>query len=202
MSKSWAKIISIGRFDQPTLCCKQNATFSCIHIATVRVLPTCVARLQQRQNEKQRKYPKQALWYASYNELLEKASRALMYTPRLRCISSFVEKCINGKCPVYLNDVFAVNTGSNSRSSICWCSLNVIPNLCVTVFGIRFLAFGTLQNLKNGHWCARFLSATCVPWNHVNFYVHLCSSFCKYFIFTSENSPLTNVWYYIVSDAK
>ncbi len=64
---------------------------------------------------------KQALRYifsdfnASYSELLEKANRPLMYTHRLRRILSFVEKCIEGKCPMYLNDLFAVNTGSNSR---------------------------------------------------------------------------------------
>ncbi len=50
---------------------------------------------------------KQALRYifsdfnASYSELLEKANRPLMYTHRLRRILSFVEKCIEGKCPMY-----------------------------------------------------------------------------------------------------
>ena len=67
------------------------------------------------------KIQKQALLYifndfnASYSELLEKANGPLMYTHRLRRILSFVEKCIEGKCPMYLSDLFAVNTGSNSR---------------------------------------------------------------------------------------
>ena len=64
---------------------------------------------------------KQALRYvfndfnASYSELLEKANRPLMYTRRLRHMLSFVEKCIDRKCPMYLSDFFAVDTGSNSR---------------------------------------------------------------------------------------
>ncbi len=68
------------------------------------------------------KLQKQALRYvfndfnASYRELLEKANRPLMYTHRLRRMLLFVEKCIDRKCPMYLNDlIFAVNTGSNSR---------------------------------------------------------------------------------------
>ncbi len=52
---------------------------------------------------------------ASYSELFEKANRPLMYTHRLRRILSFVERCIQGKCRMYLNDLFAVNTWSNSR---------------------------------------------------------------------------------------
>ncbi len=40
----------------------------------------------------------------------EKVNRPLMYTYRLRC-TLFVEKCIDGKCPMHL---FAVNTGRNS----------------------------------------------------------------------------------------
>ena len=52
---------------------------------------------------------------ASYSELLEKDNRPLMYTHRLKRIISFLEKCIDGKCPMYLNDLFAVNTRSNSK---------------------------------------------------------------------------------------
>ncbi len=67
------------------------------------------------------KIQKQALHYivnyfnASYSELLGKANRLLMYTHRLRRILSFAEKCIEGKCPMHLNDLFAVTTKSTGR---------------------------------------------------------------------------------------
>ena len=46
--KAEMKVISIGTFDENTQCCKQNDTFSYIHIVTVRVLLTCMTLLQQR----------------------------------------------------------------------------------------------------------------------------------------------------------
>ncbi len=66
------------------------------------------------------KVQKQALRYALNNfngsyELLEKPNRRLMYTHRLRSILSFVENRIGGKCPMYLNGLFAVNAGGSSR---------------------------------------------------------------------------------------
>ncbi len=52
------KNYSIGMFDKDTGdVCKQNATFSFMHIVTVRVLPTCMALSQQREEEKGRKDP-------------------------------------------------------------------------------------------------------------------------------------------------
>ncbi len=34
---------------------------------------------------------------------------------RLLLMVSFVDKCMKGKCPVYLNDLFQINVGSSSR---------------------------------------------------------------------------------------
>ncbi len=65
----------------------------------------------------------------SCNELLEKANRALMYTHRLRHILSLiVEKYIDGKYPMYINDLFAVNAGGNGRKLKMQpkCSVNII----------------------------------------------------------------------------
>ncbi len=42
---------------------------------------------------------------ARYNELLDKANRRLIYTHRLRRIVAFVEKSIDGKCPMYCSIV-------------------------------------------------------------------------------------------------
>ena len=38
-----------------------------------------------------------------------------MYPSRLRRMISFVEKCKKGMCPIYLNDLFEINSGSSSR---------------------------------------------------------------------------------------
>ncbi len=51
----------------------------------------------------------------SYNGLLAKANRSLMYTHRLRCILSFIAKCIARKGSMCINDLFVLNTGSNSK---------------------------------------------------------------------------------------
>ena len=67
------------------------------------------------------KIQKQALRYvfndytSSYLDLLKKADRTLLYVERLRSILKVVHKCLNKDGPVYLNDMFVLNEGSNSR---------------------------------------------------------------------------------------
>ncbi len=48
-------------------------------------------------------------------QLLNKDKRPLMCLHRLRRMLLFVEKCIDGTYPQYLNVLFVVNRGSNSR---------------------------------------------------------------------------------------
>ncbi len=87
-----------------------------------------------------------------------------MYTRRLRRILSLIEKCIGGKCPIHVNDLFAANRGSNGRKLKMLVQpkfniilnmgvtvlgigahpkFNIILNMGVTVLGIRALAYGT-----------------------------------------------------------
>ncbi len=74
-----------------------------------------------------------------------------------------VEKRIRGKCPMYLNDLFAASAMSYRRT------LKVLNIMDVTVFGIKVLAHGTEYILSsiwcklsmNSRWCVRVLVATC-----------------------------------------
>jgi hypothetical protein len=67
------------------------------------------------------KIQKQALRYvfndytSSYKDLLKKANRSLLYVQRLRSLLCLVKKCITKAGPIYLNDMFILNEGSNSR---------------------------------------------------------------------------------------
>ncbi len=106
---------------------------------------------------------------------------------------------------MYLNDLFAVNTGNNSRK---WKMLEQPKynskygcNVHVFVSNIKVLAYGTeqiirlslLHSSKNGPWSVHVLSATSVPLKPCKI---LCSSMfiiCKYFIFMLGNSLLANV---------
>ena len=67
------------------------------------------------------KIQKQALRYvfndytSNYDELLKKASKTMLYVQRIKSILSIVQKCLQKACPSYLNDMFRINQGSNSR---------------------------------------------------------------------------------------
>ncbi len=56
----------------------------------------------------------------------------------------FVEKCIDAKYPEYLNDLFVVDRGSNSRKLNMLINLNLILNMDITVYDIRALAYATM----------------------------------------------------------
>ena len=64
------------------------------------------------------KIQKQALRYVfnnyelSYKDLREKSGKQLMYTNRLRKIMYFVHKCLIGKVPKYLENMYIINTNS------------------------------------------------------------------------------------------
>ncbi len=66
-------------------------------------------------------FKKQSLRYVyndyspTYQELLDKGNRPLIFTNRLRCMISIVNKRIKGIFPVYLNALFQISGGSIRR---------------------------------------------------------------------------------------
>ncbi len=72
----------------------------------------------------------------------------------------FVEKCIDGKSPEYLNDLFVVNRGSNSRK------LNMLVQPKI--------------NSKYGHDCIRYQGPSL--WNGVDNEFKLAANFNEWFL--------------------
>ena len=99
------KLSVLARFTD-TRCCKQNALFYTHILSQFEYCSLIWHFCSGDTTQKIEKIQKQALVYvfnyfnASYSELLEKANRPLMYSHRLRRMLSFVEKCIDGKCPM------------------------------------------------------------------------------------------------------
>ena len=48
-------------------------------------------------------------------ELLKQADRTLLYVERVRSVICIVNRCLVKAGPAYLNDMFSLNEGSNSR---------------------------------------------------------------------------------------
>jgi hypothetical protein len=71
--------------------------------------------------KKVEKIQKQALRYvfndytSTYQELLKKADITLLYVQRVRSLLCVVNRCLVKAGPAYLNDMFTLNEGSNSR---------------------------------------------------------------------------------------
>ena len=93
------------------------------------------------------KIQKQALRYvfddfnATYTEFTRQSQQAADALHRLRRMLLFVEKCMDGKYPEYLNGLFVVNRGSNSRKLNMLVQPNLILNMDITLNDIRALTW-------------------------------------------------------------
>ncbi len=98
---------------------------------------------------------------------------------------SFVQEYIDGKCPMYLNDLFAVNTESNSRKLKM-----LVQSKYNSKYGckcIRYQGPSPLNRVDNKFKLTAifneclgvnmFFLRHAFPETPVRYYVHLCSSF-------------------------
>ncbi len=123
----------------------------------------------------------------------------LMNIHRFRHMLSFVEKCIRRNCPMYmyLNNLWVVNQEDTEERCRCWCNLNIILNIRLTVI-IR----SSLLQILTWMVLGVYVSFLVFPERPATFYAYLWSSFCKYLFVVSENSILANVLDFIVSHVK
>ncbi len=118
MLKRWEKVISISTFGKKESMLQAKCYFFIHTLYILSQFEYCSLVWHFCSRDKMKNIEKiQKMLCDMYSMILMLAIvnclGKLMYTHRLRRILSLVEKCIDGKCPMYLNDLVAVNPGSN-----------------------------------------------------------------------------------------
>ncbi len=112
--KAGKRTVCISTIVQDIRCIKQNASFY-----TVNLCGPFVAKAKSKKNEIfQNQYLRYVYDYRTTYQRITGQHRPLPFTNRLRRMVSFVSKCVKGKCPLYLNNLFQINDGSSSRRII------------------------------------------------------------------------------------